>query len=144
MKNKTWEYIEAIALADTDAFGAVYHGNYLRYFDKARTQILDSEGYPFAHMIKDGIGLLVRSASLDYRKPITFGDKAYIYTNLQDVKNTSFTVFQKMYIEKMGSNTGKGQQDFINEAKITLVCMNIKEKKPMAFPPKLKSILDIA
>ena len=60
---------------DTDSGGVVYHANYLRFMERARTEWLRSLGFE-QDTLRDAHGVLfaVRSAQLDYLKPAHFND----------------------------------------------------------------------
>ncbi|HSV90356.1 MAG TPA: hotdog domain-containing protein, partial [Nitrospiraceae bacterium] len=54
---------------DTDCGGMVYYGNYLKYFERARTQYLEERGLSVAELMKEGTMFVVVHAEVDYRSP---------------------------------------------------------------------------
>ena len=55
---------------DTDAAGIVYYANYLKFAERARTDMLRDLGISHAEMMKrDGLVLVVRRCEIDYLKP---------------------------------------------------------------------------
>lgn len=66
---------------DTDFSGAVYHANYLKYYERAREHLL---GVPELKRLYDdeGIGFVVYKAELTYREPARFGDVLEIRTTV--------------------------------------------------------------
>lgn len=61
---------------DTDAAGIVYHANYLKFMERARTEWLRSLGFEQDELAREhGIGFVVRSAELDFVRPARFNDE---------------------------------------------------------------------
>ncbi len=61
---------------DTDAAGIVYHANYLKFMERARTEWLRSLGFEQDALAREyGIGFVVRSAALDFVRPARFNDE---------------------------------------------------------------------
>jgi acyl-CoA thioester hydrolase len=64
-----------VLYADTDLAGVVYHANYLRYFEAARTDLLYGLGFDIARaQERDGILFTITEASLQYLRPALYGD----------------------------------------------------------------------
>ena len=75
---------------DTDAGGVMYHGNYIAFCERARTELLLDTGYT-NRGLKDDVGILfvVRHMDVHYLKPLLLEDKVDIYTSLHHIKNSS-------------------------------------------------------
>jgi acyl-CoA thioester hydrolase len=76
---------------DTDCGGVVYYANYLKYFERARTQYLEDRGVTVTELLKQGTQFLVVHAELDYRSPARYGDTLTIATKLAAIGNASLT-----------------------------------------------------
>lgn len=76
---------------DTDCGGVVYYGNYLKYFERARTQYLEDRGLSVAGLMKEGTVFVVVHAEVDYRSPARYGDRLIIETVVSDMTAASFT-----------------------------------------------------
>ena len=76
---------------DTDCGGVVYYANYLKYFERARTQYLEERGLSVARLMKDGTVFVVVHAEVDYRSPACYGETLVIETVVSDVTAASFT-----------------------------------------------------
>jgi len=63
-----------VAFADTDAMGVVWHGNYLRWFEMARTELMRPTELPYPALVRRGIHLPVIEALVRYRKPARYDD----------------------------------------------------------------------
>ena len=80
---------------DTDAGQIVYHTNYLKYFERARTSLLNLLNIDQVDLRKNhDINLVVRKADLIWHKPGLFNDKILIKSCLKYAKNTSITINQ--------------------------------------------------
>jgi len=63
-----------VAFADTDAMGVVWHGNYLRWFEMARTELMRPTELPYPALVARGIHLPLVETQLRYRKPARYDD----------------------------------------------------------------------
>ena len=54
---------------DTDAQGVVYYANYLKFFERARTEYLRSLGYEQKNLMEKGIIFVVRKVIVKYFLP---------------------------------------------------------------------------
>jgi len=64
-----------VLYADTDMAGVVYHANYLRFFEAARTEALYQAGIDVARLQADeGLVFTVSAASVSYHHPARYGD----------------------------------------------------------------------
>ena len=83
---------------DTDAGQIVYHTNYLKYFERARTSLLNCLKIDQVNLSKNlNINLVVRKAELMWHKPALFNDSIFIKSCLKYAKNTSITINQSAY-----------------------------------------------
>ena len=76
---------------DTDCGGVVYYANYLKYFERARTQDLEERGLSVARLMKEGTVFVVVHADVDYRSPARYDDRLSIETVVSDMTAASFT-----------------------------------------------------
>ena len=76
---------------DTDCGGVVYYANYLKYFERARTQYLENRGLSVAELMKAGRVFVVVHAEVDYRAPARYGDTLEIETIISDMNPAAIT-----------------------------------------------------
>ncbi|HQT62209.1 MAG TPA: tol-pal system-associated acyl-CoA thioesterase [Acidiphilium sp.] len=75
-----------IYFEDTDAGGIVYHANYLRYAERARSEALRSLGVPHAEMVAVHDRMfVVRHAEIDYERPARLDDLITVATRVRQV-----------------------------------------------------------
>ena len=109
---------------DTDSGGVVYYANYLKFFERARTEALVSLGFS-NKIIKEKFGALitVKSCNIDYKKSAFLEDELSIRSFIKSISKTSF--FMNQFISK--------GNDIIVEAKVHLVFVN-DQGKPIKIP----------
>jgi acyl-CoA thioester hydrolase len=93
---------------DTDAGGVVYYANYLRFYERARTEWLRAAGVEQDEIRrKDGILFVVRSAEVEYLRPALFNDEVVVSVSLCEVKRASLKFKQEMRkMDKQGELLG--------------------------------------
>jgi acyl-CoA thioester hydrolase len=82
---------------DTDAGGVVYHANYLRFFERARTDMLALLGADLAEALSSGEGgYVVTEANIRYRAPARLGDALIVASRMAELRAASCAVQQKV------------------------------------------------
>jgi acyl-CoA thioester hydrolase len=80
---------------DTDAGGVVYHANYLRFAERARTETLRDAGIPHADLVAQcGLMFMVHRAEIDYVRPAKLDDWLTVETETVDVGGASVLLRQ--------------------------------------------------
>ena len=93
--NEHYYYLK-IYHEDTDAGQIVYHTNYLKYFERARTSLLNLLNIDQLDLRNNhNINLVIRKADLMWYKPAKFNDTILIKSCLKYAKNTSITINQQ-------------------------------------------------
>ena len=97
--NNKHYYAIKIFYEDTDAGGIVYHSNYLKYFERARTSLLNLLKIDQIKLSqKHDTKLVVRKGDIIWYKPAKLNDTLLIETCLKYAKNSSITLEQKAFI----------------------------------------------
>jgi acyl-CoA thioester hydrolase len=118
-----------IYFEDTDAHGVVYHGNYLNFCERGRTEFLRACGYTNMKIVeKHNILFVVRHINADYLKPLYLEDEITVETLLKDAKNTS--MIMRQIIRK--------DDEIIFAADVTLVCVDKNTIQPTRIPADIK------
>ena len=95
--NEHYYYLR-VYYEDTDAGQIVYHTNYLKYFERARTSLLNLLNIDQVVLRKNhNINLVVRKADLIWHKPALFNETILIKSCLKYAKNSSITIKQTAY-----------------------------------------------
>jgi acyl-CoA thioester hydrolase len=80
---------------DTDAGGIVYHANYLRYFERARTDWLRSLGAVHTELdAQHGLVFVVRDMAIDYAAPARLDDELLIDVHVLEARRASMRLAQ--------------------------------------------------
>jgi acyl-CoA thioester hydrolase len=117
---------------DTDCGGIVYYANYLKYFERARTQYLEERGLSVAWLMKEGTLFVVVHAEVDYRSPAHYGDRLSIETVVSDISAASFTFShvireresQRVVVEgsaRLAATDGNGKVKRLDKALVTVL-----------------------
>lgn len=83
-----------VYIEDTDYGGVVYHSNYLKYFERARTEWAEQLGLGIAWQNDQKIYFPVRSANLDYLRPARLGDVLEVVSSIAQLKPASLLYSQ--------------------------------------------------
>ena len=83
MQNKDHILELRVYLEDTDAQGIVYHANYLRYFERGRSEIFESLGIPMDRIANPDCRLVVYEVRIKFRRPVLFGDRIEVLTSMR-------------------------------------------------------------
>ncbi len=113
---------------DTDAGGVVYYSNYLKFLERARTELIHSIGLSNKKLLDEYKTLIiVKSCNIEYLKSAKLEDRLRIYSSIESINKASFVVLQNI----------KKDDDFIIKAKLKLVTVN-QEGKPIKIPSVLE------
>ena len=116
---------------DTDSGGVVYYANYLKFFERARTDAIISLGFSNNKLVeKFGIYIVVKSCNLNFLKPAKLEDKLNIISKVLEVKNVSIKMRQNIFVN----------ESMVVEAEILLASIN-KVGKPSKLPDEFKNQL---
>ena len=82
---------------DTDLAGIVYYANYLRFIERARSELVRAAGIDQVAMKQAGLVFAVRRVEADYLSPARYDDQIEVRTRLTDVKGASFAMPQEVW-----------------------------------------------
>ena len=116
---------------DTDAAGIVYYANYLKFAERARTDMLRDFGVSHAEMMKrDGLVLVVRRCEIDYRKPAKLDDMLTVETEVGKLGGASVDLMQRVLRDG----------EVLAELKVLVVCVG-KDGRPHRIPDYVRAAL---
>lgn len=119
---------------DTDVAGVVYYANYLKFYERARTEWLRSLGYDQDVLIDQGLAFAVAHVDARYFAPARFNERLEVKTTISSVRKASVIFQQKIFAEKLDEN---GEKKLINEATIRVACVDVNTMIPKAMPEYL-------
>ena len=111
---------------DTDAGGVVYYANYLRYLERARTEMLRAIGFEQDKLARENnIIFIVRKVTIDYLKPAIFNEELTVNAKIAGLRKASM-LFEQTIINK--------QCELLCQAEIKIACINNLSMKPVSIP----------
>ena len=123
-----FKYKLKVFYEDTDAGGVVYYANYLKFFERARTDAISNIGLSNKKLLDEyGIFIIVKSCNVEYLKPAKLEDQLEIKSSIISTSNTSFRMKQKAFRD----------QELITDCEIHLVLVD-KSGRPTKIPDILK------
>src|ERR1700730_2755680 len=119
---------------DTDAGGVVYHANYLRYAERARTEALRDAGIPHADLVERfGLMFMVHRAEIDYVRPAMLDDLLVVETETMDVRGATVALGQVV----------RGPDGTCDQLRIKLACVRIGGNTAARIPPRWRDAMAV-
>ncbi len=78
-----------ILYCDTDAYGVVWHGAYIKWLEQGRVELSEMLGLPLEELEKQGVTFPVVDLNLRYKSSAWFNERIIIETSIEELKNTS-------------------------------------------------------
>ena len=101
---------------ETDQMGIIHHSNYIRWFEEARTDLLDSIGFGYDQMEESGIIIPVLSVHCDYKSMVYYNQTVYIIPTVDFFNGIKLTISYQV-IDKLSGElkaTGISNHCFLN------------------------------
>lgn len=113
---------------DTDAGGVVYYANYLRFMERARTEMLRAGGFEQDRLRADeGVIFVVKHVDIDYRSPGRFNDQLQVTAEIAHWGRTSITFRQQVIRD----------DTCLAEAEVVVVCLDAARFRPYSIPQSI-------
>lgn len=123
-----------VYVEDTDFQGIVYYANYLKYFERSRSEFLSKNGIFQKILIKEDSAFVIKEIKLNYKSPAELGDEIIVQSNVMKKSDARMIFFQKVISKKDSTEHVNGEVE---------VCfINLMTKKPQKFPNDLLLIFD--
>jgi len=117
---------------DTDAGGIVYYANYLKYAERARTELLRANGVENGALMEtDRIAFAVRECHADYIKPARLDDALEVRSRVIEVGGASLRMHQDICRDG----------DVLVAVQVRLACMDITSGAPKRLPAVVRDAL---
>jgi acyl-CoA thioester hydrolase len=116
---------------DTDSGGVVYYANYLKFTERARTNMIHDLGFTLNQLHDDHDCIfIVKKVNCEYLQSAKLEDFLKVQSSIIQVKNASFELEQNILRD------GK----IIFQSNIIMVCVN-SQGQPKKIPEKISSLL---
>ena len=120
---------------DTDAGGVVYHTNYIKYFERARTEWLRTLGYSQASLSRDeGVVFSVVSVTTRFLLPARLDDELTVRTQATLAGGASVNFEQEI-------RRGAAGSELLASGEVLVACVDATTFKPRRLPDLLRKEL---
>lgn len=115
-----------IPFYDNDPMGVVWHGNYVKYIEIARCDMLNKIGYNYIDMKNDGVAYPIAKLDMKYIKPISFNQKIRIVSEIEEIEPS--LIIKYVFFDE--------NEEKIFKAKTMQICVDIDTKNSVYNAPK--------
>lgn len=123
-----------IYFEDTDAGGIVYYANYLKFYERARTDFLRSKGISQQQLaLKDNLGFVVRRCGIEYISSARLDDEIEVSIAIKEISFTVIKIYQEIRIDKK----------ILSTIEVDLVAIDTKKHSPKKISQNLKNLLNV-
>ncbi|WP_282606703.1 tol-pal system-associated acyl-CoA thioesterase [Pelagibius sp. Alg239-R121] len=117
---------------DTDAGGIVYHANYLKFAERARTEMLRVVGVNQTNIRKDyDLLFAVRSCTVEYLRPAMLDDGIEVRTRVTRIGGASVEILQDVWRD----------DGCLAKLTVRIACLNSSGQRPMRMPQAVQAAL---
>ena len=113
---------------DTDAGGIVYHANYLKFAERARTEFLHKIGLSNQKLLKKNMAFVVSKIEIDYKRPAVLEDNLTVETSIMKMGAATMLLRQDI----------KRQEEVISNLKVSVAVVSLSEKRPVRLPEEFR------
>lgn len=138
----SFEFRVRVYYEDTDTGGIVFYANYLKYFERARSEWL-RHGAPDAagvsqQRIADELGLMfvVRSTTVDYKRPARLDDSIRVVSKVERLGRVGIDFHQEAWVARCDGEP----EHLVAIGRIGVGCVSRDGLKPAPIPQTVRSI----
>ena len=134
MSRPRFSFAIRVYYEDTDAAGVVYYANYLRFMERARTEWLESLGFPLAAFeAAHGVTFAVMRAEIDFLRPARLNDRLDVTVAPRALRGARLDVAQEVR---------RGDESLVRGL-IVLACVDVARLRPARIPGALSERLQL-
>lgn len=116
---------------DTDAGGIVYYANYLKFMERARTELLRSFGIHQSRLVQElGIIFAIVSVTVDYKLPARLDDLLVVTCQVATEGHATFSFEQNIWRERVGG-------ELLTTGGTRVACLDHESLRPRRLPDEL-------
>ena len=122
-----------IYFEDTDSGGVVYHSNYLKFLERARTEWLRNLGIDQRYLKNiEHIMFVVHRINIQYKLPARFNDDLIVKSELVDIGSSKVIFKQMIYRD----------HEMLIDATVDVACIDSEKFKPVPIPKTIKHSME--
>lgn len=130
--NRIFRFPVRVYYEDTDAGGVVYHANYLRFMERARSEWLTHLGLEHAGLASDHqLLFVVRSVQCDYLRPARLADRLEVDLRIARMRRSSLVFVQHVM---------RGDE-CLCRGEVVVVSVNATSFRPCGLPADVQALL---
>lgn len=122
-----------VCYGDTDQMGVVYYGNYARFYEIGRNDLIRNIGISYKELENRGIILPAHSMSVRYLLPARYDEVLTIRTIIKRIPKVKFEIHSEIYNE---------EQVLINSGVVNLAFVDAKTMRPCRIPDYLLQLIE--
>lgn len=130
----TWKI--RVYYEDTDTGGVVFYANYLKFFERARTEWLRAAGIGQQNLVEtQGVMFVVRSTAVDYHAPAKLDDELKLSVVVERLGRASVQFLQEAW--RMEGN----ERRLLASGRIKVGCVDCRSFRPSAIPDEVFNLI---
>ncbi|QLE87289.1 acyl-CoA thioesterase [Shewanella sp. Scap07] len=128
-----------IPFHDVDSMGITWHGNYLRYFEIVRCQLLDKIDYGYRAMQDSGYGWPIVDVQIKYVQSSTFDQQVRIYAEMVEWENR----IKINYQVRDAATNKRLTKGYTIQAAVNMATQELCFVTPQVFRDKIAHLVDM-
>jgi acyl-CoA thioester hydrolase len=118
---------------DTDAGGVVYYANYLKFFERARTDFLRALNISQSELAAtENLIFVVRKCQIEYISPAKLDDLIAVLVTIKEIHAASIVMQQEI----------KRSDKILSRLNVEIVCVAADNFRPKKIPTNIKNLFD--
>jgi acyl-CoA thioester hydrolase len=131
----TYSFPVRVYFENTDAGGVVYHAEYLKFFERARTEWLRHLGFDHQALARDHrVVFAVSAISVDFVKPARLDDNLAVSVRLESLGRVRCIFEQEI----------RREDEVLARARVSVACLATDSFRPAEIPAPLKRKMEAA
>ncbi len=126
---------------DTDAGGIVYHAAYLKFAERARTEMMRLTGIGHSDLLaRHGVTLAVHRCAIEYHRPARLDDALVVASRITAASGATITIEQ--LVQRTDARADQTQGQFLNLVSLTLRLVILdRDLRPTRLPSALRAVV---
>lgn len=120
---------------DTDAGGVVYYANYMKFFERGRTECLREINVEQDILLARNIAFMVKKVEMDCIQAARFNQLLSVKTEVESYRKASLVFKQQIFNEN---------EELLCQASTLIACVNLLKMKPTAIPTEIIEVISSA
>ena len=134
MSGAEFSYKLRVYIEDTDAGGIVYYVNYLKFMERARTEMMRALGFGKDYIFNHDLMFVVRDVAVQYRLPAQLDDELEATATIRELRGATMRLYQSV----------KRDGRLLAEGEVTIACVDRAGVKPRRLPREMLERLRVA